>query len=107
MPKYLEHVHDFELVLDHDRHRATRGSGPSVDFGGKVCLWKLLTALARRYDAYFRANDLISDVWGGYLVERETLWSAIHDLRKILRPLDLNIKHEKGLGYRLQDLRGS
>ena len=96
-----------DLVLDHDRHRSTRRSGPSVEFGGNVRLWQLLVSLARRFDEYYRAYDLISDVWEGYLVERGTLWGAIHELRERWRLLDFNIKHVKGLGYRLQDLRDS
>jgi DNA-binding response OmpR family regulator len=106
MAGHLDRVPALGLELDHDRHRAARESGPSIELGGNVRLWDLLEALARRHDAYYPTNELIRAVWVGYSVEAGTLWAAGSDLRKRLRPLGLTIRHVKGLGYRLEDLPG-
>ena len=101
----FDRVPELELLLDHDRRRATRGTRPFVEFGGNTRLWQLLAALARRYDAYYRTYDLIDAVWKEYRAEPGTLFGAISDLRKMLRALDLTVKHYRNLGYRLKDLR--
>jgi DNA-binding response OmpR family regulator len=96
-------VPDLNLVLDHGRHRVTRGALPPVDLGGNCRLWQVLTELCKRYDSYCSASDLRTEVWEGYLIEEGTLWGAISALRRRLRSLDLTIEYVKGLGYRLKD----
>jgi DNA-binding winged helix-turn-helix (wHTH) protein len=110
MTDHLKSVPTLGLVLNHDRHRATRDPGSFIDLGGHVRLWKLLVALSSRYESYYRKNDLIAAVWdedrlayGG--IEEGTLYWAISNLRRRLRPLELTIKYVKGVGYRLEDLR--
>jgi DNA-binding winged helix-turn-helix (wHTH) protein len=105
MTENLEHVPALGLVLEHHRHRVTRENGSFVELGGNCKLWKLLAALCKRCDHYCPARDLRAEVWEGYLIEEGTLWGAVSDLRKRLRPLGIAIKHVKGLGYRLEDLR--
>src|SRR4051794_20565061 len=105
MTGHVDRVHYLELVLDHDRRRVTRAPGQFVDLGGNFRLWQVLVALAKRYDAYYSTSDLISAVWEGYPAEEGTVWGAMTDLRKMLRPLDLTVKHFWKLGYRLEDLR--
>ena len=104
MTSKLECVPALDLVLDHGRHRVTRGTRPPVDLGGNCRLWQVLTELCRRYDDYYPARDLRAAVWDDCYVEYETLWAAVSELRKRLRPLGLTVKHVKGLGYRLEDL---
>lgn len=94
-----------ELVLDHDRHRVTRGTRPFVDLGGNCRLWQVLTELCKRYDRCCSASYLRAAVWEGCFIEEGTLWGTVGDLRRRLRPLELTIKHFKGLGYRLEDFR--
>jgi DNA-binding response OmpR family regulator len=36
------------------------------------------------------------------VVEEGAIWSAVHDLRDLIKPLHVRIKHTKGLGYRLE-----
>jgi DNA-binding response OmpR family regulator len=106
MTEHLDRLPALDLVLDHDRHRATRGAGLFVELGGHVRLWQLLTALARRYDRYYRTYDLIDAAWEGYRAQEGTLWWAVSELRTLLRPLGLGIRFTRGIGYRLQDIRG-
>jgi DNA-binding response OmpR family regulator len=108
MTEHLDRVPALGLVLNHDRHRATREPGSCIDLGGHVRLWRLLTQLGRRYDSYYCKEDLIKAVWEDLAcdsIEEGTLYWAISDLRRRLRPLELSIKHTRGLGYRLEDLR--
>lgn len=95
------------LVLDPTRHTAYRQGYPPLKLAGNVRLWQLLETLYGRQDAYHRKNDLAHDVWGPAEIDPEesTIWSAISDLRKYLKQLGLTIKHTKGIGYRLEELR--
>jgi DNA-binding response OmpR family regulator len=101
----IERVPALDLVLDHGRRRVTRGNGPYVELGGQCQLWEILEELCRRYDGYCPIRDLRTAVWGDYPADESTVWSAVSDLRKRLRPLDVTIRHVKGLGYRLEDAR--
>lgn len=93
------------LVLDHSRHQVTRQGCSPVDLGGNCRLWAILTELCKRHNAYLLKKDLISAVWGyGVIPEEVTVYAAMSELRRRLRPLGLTIKHTKGLGYRLEDL---
>ncbi|MCI0685574.1 MAG: winged helix-turn-helix domain-containing protein [Gemmataceae bacterium] len=92
------------LQLDPTRHRATRDGKPCADLGGNCRLWRILVMLAERHGSYVPKRDLIGAVWddlGAVSIEDGTLWSAISKLRRFLMPLDLTVRHTKGLGYRL------
>jgi DNA-binding response OmpR family regulator len=105
MRDQIDRIPALGLVLDHGRHRGSREPGQAVELGGSVRLWELLVALGKRHDRYFRTYDLISEVWGDYPAAESTLWAAVSELRKMLGPLQVTIKHRKGIGYRLEDLR--
>jgi DNA-binding response OmpR family regulator len=111
MAEQLFRVPALDLALDHGRRRVTRGAGLFVDLGGQCRLWKILAELSKRFDAFYPKNDLIAAVWDEdglayYGIEDNTVYAAVSDLRRMLHPLGLHIKHVKGLGYRLEDLRG-
>ena len=103
MDQKISRVEELKLVLDHARHRVTRGHR-SVDIGGKCLFWDILSELAKRYDAYHSVADLKYAVCGNYPTSDGTVYSAVSDLRTILRPLGIGIYHENRLGYVLYDL---
>jgi DNA-binding response OmpR family regulator len=97
------------LDLDHDRHLVIRGTRPPVNIGGRLRPWKLLVALCGRHDAYYPKDDLIAAVWDEdplayHGIEDVTLYWTVGELRRMLHPLDLTIRHVYSLGYRLEDL---
>jgi len=105
MAAYLQKVPALDLVLDHGRHQVTRASLTTNSFRGKCRLWQILTELCKRYDDYYPVRDLRVAVWEDYPAEEGTVWGAVCEVRRKLLPLELTIVHEKGIGYRLEDLR--
>jgi DNA-binding response OmpR family regulator len=103
MSEQIYRVAGLDLDLDHSRHRATRRNRPPVDFGGNCRQWAILSALAKRFDLHLAKRDLIAAVWDqdDVMPEEVTVWAAISDLRRRLRPLGMTIMFTKGLGYKL------
>lgn len=91
------------LELDAARHRVTRDNRPPVDFGGNCRLWDILAALAKRFDLHLAKRDLIVAVWKDELIpEESTVYAAISELRRCLRPLGIAVTFTKRLGYKLE-----
>jgi hypothetical protein len=98
-----------DLVFDDGAHRVVR-KGAAAEFGGNVVLWELARALFKRGEGYYRLNDLRNDVWERYGLtpspEDATVYAAVNDVRKLLKPLGVGVKHTKGVGYSLIALEG-
>jgi hypothetical protein len=95
----------FGLTPNDRLHQISRkGYDQVVKFKGNQRLWDLLVVFLRESPrGPCRLNDLIHEVWKDTNPEDGTVQGAISDLRKRLRALGITVKHEKGLGYRLQD----
>ncbi len=92
------------LILIAERHEVRRvGYRQPVAFGGKMILWRLVEALWGRREAFCAKEELLKAVWDDVIIGDNAFWSAVHDVRKLLQPLDVAIPYTKGLGYRLEE----
>jgi DNA-binding winged helix-turn-helix (wHTH) protein len=105
----IDSVPALDLILDHSRHRVTRGSR-HADFGGNCRRWAVLTELAKRAGGYCPKDDLITAVWGRSDpafegIDDGTVYTTVFAVRRALHDLGITISHTKGLGYRLREIR--
>jgi DNA-binding response OmpR family regulator len=97
------------LILD-DSERTVRRQGRAecVQFGDAELGWKLLRALVRAGEVRLSLPDLRREVWGSdALVEDNTVHKLASLLRAALKPIGLDPRPLRKLGYRLESVSDS
>jgi DNA-binding winged helix-turn-helix (wHTH) protein len=99
----VKQVPELGLSLDLDNRRATRGE-KVADFGSQEKPWDIICALCERHPSHYQKADLLDAIWGKGLGSEGTLFAHITTLRRLIAPLDLDVKCVRKLGYVLEQL---
>jgi hypothetical protein len=96
------------LILDENNYTVTRAGYSPVSFGTDGIPWKLLKALLKKKQDWYRKTDLAHDVWDPLGIDSaagpNAVEAQISIIRKKLKPIEVGIETRKNTGYRLQDL---
>jgi hypothetical protein len=96
-----------ELMLDTNTHTVRRrNQGAEFDASGRA--WEVFLKLTERYPARYLVTDLGHDVWNpnGADIDPDpnVVQQTITAIRRLLRPLGIDVKHTRKLGYILSEL---
>jgi hypothetical protein len=96
----------FDLTLNTNAHTAERGNA-SADFAGEARPWEVFVRLVERFPAYYPPRDLGREVWNPDGNDGDpddnTVQQAISTIRRLLRPLGINVLCSRKVGYVLAE----
>jgi hypothetical protein len=99
----FEKAGPYGMKVDLREWKVTRGGG-CADFAGKELPWKIFKLLCRNHPSSVPTEEILNTVWGTGSGSRDSLFAAMTAVRAIIKPLCLDVKSVRKVGYKLIEL---